>query len=164
MSRRLVLLGTLAGALALLAHTLAQSNDRDADGAEAEVFMSALEFIRRMHMQNYNDSTLWTRALAGLIEELGDPYAAVFTPVEVEEFQEETTGSYAGIGVSISQLNDRVTITTVFRGTPAEQAGLLVGDVIVKVNQNDAASWTVGMASDSIRGPIGTAVDVGVRR
>ena len=164
MPRRTLLLLTLAGALALPAPALAQAAQREATGAQAEIFMSALEYIRRMHMQNYNDSTLWTRALDGLIEELGDPYAAVFTPTEVEDFQEETTGSYAGIGVSISQLNDRVTITTVFRGTPAAQAGLLVGDVIVGVNQNDATGWNTTMASDSIRGAIGTPVDVRIRR
>lgn len=165
MARRTLLLLSL-GVLALPAPALAQSADKGGatTGNEAEIFMSALEYIRRMHMQTYSDSTLWTRALDGLIEELGDPYAAVFTPVEVEEFQEETTGSYAGIGVSISQLNDRVTITTVFRGTPAAQAGLLVGDVIVGVNQNDASSWNTNMASDSIRGPVGSAVDVRVRR
>jgi carboxyl-terminal processing protease len=166
MPRRTLLLLSLAGALTLPAPALAQAADRSsgATGVESEIFMSALEYIRRMHMQNYNDSTLWTRALDGLIEELGDPYAAVFTPVEVEEFQEETTGSYAGIGVSISQLNDRVTITTVFRGTPAAQSGLLVGDVIVGVNQNDASAWNTTMTSDSIRGPVGTPVDVRIRR
>lgn len=168
MRRRLALL-LAAGALLAPAPTLAQAADRGpqlggASGAEAEIFMSALEYIRRMHMQNFNDSTLWSKALDGLITNLNDPYAAVFTPSEVREFQEETTRSYAGIGVSISQLNSAVTITTVFRGTPAAQAGLLVGDVIVGVNQNDATSWNTATASDSIRGPSGTSVEVRVRR
>ena len=126
--------------------------------------MRAMEYIRRLHMQSYNDSTLWTRALDGLIGELDDPYASVFTPSEVEDFEEETTGNYAGIGISISQLNDLVTVTSVFRGTPAAQAGLQVGDVIVGVNQNDATTWNTSMASDSIRGPVGTVVDLRVIR
>ena len=165
MSRRLLLL-SLAGALALPAAAPAQTRgQRSPDpSVEAEVFMSALEYIQRMHMQAYSDSTLWTRALDGLIEELGDPYAAVFSPAEVQAFREETTGNYAGIGVSISQLNDVVTITTVFRGTPAAQGGLQVGDVIVGVNQHDATTWNTGMASDSIRGPAGTPVEVRVWR
>src|SRR6476659_10131290 len=126
--------------------------------------MSALDYIRRMYMDNYNDSTLWTKALDGLISNLNDPYAAVFTPEGVQEFQEETTGTYAGIGVSISQLNNSVTITTVFRATPAAQAGLQVGDVIVGVNKNDASSWITDITSDSIRGPVGTPVDVRIKR
>ncbi len=133
-------------------------------GVESAIFMRAMEHIRNLHMQSYNDSTLWTRALDGLIGELDDPYASVFTPSEVEDFREETTGDYAGIGISISQLNDVVTVTSVFRGTPAFQAGLQVGDVIVGVNQNDATTWNTAMASDSIRGPVGTVVDVRIVR
>lgn len=170
MRRRLLRSLLFASLLTLPAPALAQSSGRGvaqaagSSGAEAEIFMSALEYIRRMHMGNYNDSTLWTKALDGLVSNLNDPYAAVFTPAEVQDFQEETTGSYAGIGVSISQLNDAVTITTVFRGTPAAQAGLQVGDVIVGVNRYDASAWNTNTASDSIRGPIGTAVDLRVRR
>ena len=169
MSRRLVVL-TLALALFLPLHAGAQRVTPDPQagaaeqGEEAAIFMRAMGYIERLHMQSYNDSTLWTRALDGLIGELDDPYASVFTPSEVEDFREETTGNYAGIGISISQLNDVVTVTTVFRGTPAAQAGLQVGDVIVGVNQNDATTWNTTMASDSIRGPVGTVVDLRVVR
>ena len=93
MPRRLLVLFA-AGALLLPAPAFAQAADRSPpaavsgkSGAEAEIFMSALEYIRRMHLGNYNDSTLWTRALDGLISNLTDPYAAVFTPVEVQDFQ-----------------------------------------------------------------------------
>ena len=169
MTRRLVVL-TLALALVLPLRAGAQRVTPDPQagaaeqGEEAAIFMRAMEYIERLHMQSYNDSTLWTRALDGLIGELDDPYASVFTPSEVEDFQEETTGNYAGIGISISQLNDVVTVTSVFRGTPAAQAGLQVGDVIVGVNQNDATTWNTTMASDSIRGPVGTVVDLRVVR
>ena len=169
MSRRLVVL-SLAFALFLPARASGQRGAPDPQvgsaeqGAEAAIFMRAMEYIRRLHMQSYNDSTLWTRALDGLIGELDDPYASVFTPSEVEDFQEETTGNYAGIGIAISQLNDFVTVTSVFRGTPASDAGLQVGDVIVGVNQNDATTWNTTMASDSIRGPVGTVVDVRIMR
>lgn len=170
MNRRLLLLLSVGTIAVLPTPAMAQSVDQklpDAENSgavEAEVFMSALGYIQKLHMQSYSDSTLWARALDGLIEELGDPYAAVFTPREVEEFEEETSGNYAGIGVTISQLNDRVTVTGVFRGAPASEAGLQVGDVIVAVGENDATAWTTAIASDSIRGPAGTAVDVRIRR
>jgi carboxyl-terminal processing protease len=169
MSRRIVVL-TLALALFLPLRAVAQSVMPDpqagaaAQGEEAAIFMRAMEHIERLHMQSYSDSTLWTRALDGLIGELDDQYASVFTPSEVEDFREETTGNYAGIGISISQLNDVVTVTSVFRGAPAAQAGLQVGDVIVGVNENDATTWNTTMASDSIRGPVGTVVDLRVMR
>jgi carboxyl-terminal processing protease len=126
--------------------------------------MSAFQEIFRRHKNAFSDSTLWARALSGLLESLDDPYAAVFTPREVEQFDEDNTGNYSGIGVQITQLNDQVTVTKVFRRTPADQAGLVEGDVIVGVDGNDSATWTTAMASDSIRGQAGTTVKVTIAR
>lgn len=164
MSHRLLLL-SLATLLAFPFPAPAQTQDEAAQSdVEERVFLGAIELVRRMHLSEFNDSTLWTRALDGLIEGLADPYASVFTPLEVEAFQESTTGNYAGIGVSIVQLNDFVTITGVFRGAPAAEAGLQVGDVILSVNGHDASDWSTATASDSIRGEVGTSVDMEVRR
>jgi carboxyl-terminal processing protease len=142
----------------------AQQNGTSAAEVEAQVFMSTLQAISRLHQTPFSDSTLWNRALDGLIEAIDDPYASVFTPEEAEQFEETNTGNYAGIGVQISELNETVTITGVFRSTPADEAGLQVGDVIVGVNENDATGWSSAMVSDSVRGPVGTEVRVRVER
>ncbi len=131
---------------------------------EAQVFVSALQAIGQLYQTPLSDSTLWAQALDGLIESLNDPYAAVFTPEEAEVFEEDNTGNYAGIGVQITELNDLVTVTAVFRSTPADQAGMQVGDVIVGVDVHDAEEWSSDMVADSVRGPVGTRVDVTVRR
>ena len=169
MSRRLII-ASLALAFAVPARARAQTTPEPSAARvqvaepEAEIFMSALEYIRRLHMTEFSDSTLWTRALTGLLGQLGDSYASAFTPDEVKDFDEETTGNYAGIGISISQLNDAVTVTTVFRGAPAAAAGLQVGDVIVGVNQHEATTWTTDEASDSIRGPVRSSIALRVTR
>jgi carboxyl-terminal processing protease len=131
---------------------------------EGEVFLGALRSILDYHQTTFSDSTLWEEALHGLIEGLDDPYASVFTPEEFGAFQEGNTGDYAGIGVQITRLNQRVTITAVFRQTPADQVGLMVGDRIVGVGDSDATDWSVDRARDSIRGPIGTLVELSVDR
>lgn len=141
-----------------------QRGGTTAGAVEEEIFQTALREILRRHWNAPNDSTLWANALNGLIEGLNDPYASVFTPEEATRFDEDNTRNYSGIGVQISQLNDRITITKVFRETPAEQAGLLEGDVIVGVNEYDATTWTTTTASDSIRGVAGTPVKVVVAR
>ena len=125
---------------------------------------SAVSAITQMHMDQFNDSILWEAAIDGMIAALEDPYAELFTPVESEAWEEETTGNYSGIGLQITQLNERITVTAVFRSTPANQVGILVGDVIIGVNEHDASSWTTGMAADSIRGPVGTDVLVKIKR
>jgi carboxyl-terminal processing protease len=131
---------------------------------EGQVFLGAFRNILDYHQTTFSDSLLWEQALEGLIEGLNDPYAAVFTPEEYGAFQEGNTGDYAGIGVQITQLNERVTITAVFRGTPADEVGLMVGDQIVQVGETDARAWTVDQARDSIRGPVGTTVALAVGR
>jgi carboxyl-terminal processing protease len=138
--------------------------DTPAGQQQAQIFISAFQEILSRHRGNFNDSTLWRNALDGLVESLNDPYATVFTPAEVQRFDEDNTGNYSGIGVQISQLNSRVTITKVFRDTPADRAGLLEGDVIIGVGDNDASAWTTQMASDSIRGDEGSSVRVAIER
>lgn len=144
--------------------TAAPSSEQQGPAPEARVFLSALQAIRELHLSEPNDSTLWTRALEGLIDQLEDPYAEVYTPDEYSEFQEETTGNYAGIGVQITELNDAITVTAVFRGTPADRAGLQVGDVIAGVDGERTTDWTVSQASEQIRGQVGTTVALGIQR
>jgi carboxyl-terminal processing protease len=104
-----------------------------------EVLEGAVDAITRMHMEEFNDSLLWEAAIDGLIEALDDPYAELFTPAEASEWEEATTGNYSGIGLQITLLNEAVTVTGVFRGFPASQMGLMVGDIIVGVNGHDAS-------------------------
>jgi len=129
-----------------------------------DVLSSAVSAISQMHMSAFSDSVLWEAAIDGVIEALNDPYAEVFTPQEAEAWEEDTTGNYSGIGLQITLLNDEVTVTAVFRGFPANEHGLAVGDVIVGVNQHDASQWSTGMAADSIRGPVGSDVRVRIKR
>ncbi len=164
MRRFLLVSSVLAG---LLPGTLdAQVNARVSSAAqeEAQVFVSALQAISRLHQGAFADSTLWANALEGLIDSLDDPYAAVFDPAEVEQFEETNTGDYAGIGIQITPLNEVVTVTGVFRGTPADRAGLQVGDIVVGVDSMDARDWTTDEVSDHVRGPVGTDVQVVVER
>lgn len=168
-SLALVLLATVSAPGGLAGQTSTPYQQRPdttapAGEVEAQVFVNALQAIARYHQTPFSDSTLWHEALDGLIEALEDPYASVFTPEEAEQFDESNTGNYAGIGVQITELNDVVTITAVFRSTPADNAGLQVGDVIVTVDGHDALEWSSDMVADSVRGPVGTVVNLDVRR
>ena len=132
--------------------------------AEPEILAQTVARISRLSVDGVSDSTLWEAAIDGLIGALDDPYAELFTEVESDAWEEETTGNYSGIGLQITLLNEEVTVTAVFRSTPAKQVGIIVGDIIVGVNTNDASDWTTGMAADSIRGPVGTDVLVKIKR
>ncbi len=151
-------------ALPLAAQTRAGSRAVDTDSDGAQVFLHALSRISLHHASALEDSALWEKAIDGLIEQLDDPYATVFTPDEFGQFTETNTGNYAGIGVQISRLGSRVTVTAVFRDTPADGVGMLVGDRIVWVEGHDAREWSIDQARDSIRGEPGSVVNIRVAR
>ncbi len=153
----LTLFLTVSGLTAQQGTTLPSSD-------EADVFANAFRAIERMHMGAPSDSTLLAGAIQGMIRSLNDPYAEVYTQSEAKAFDEETTGSYSGIGLTIQLLNDRVTVTAIFRKTPAADAGIQLGDQIVGVNGHDATSWSTSTAADSIKGPVGTSVHVQIQR
>jgi carboxyl-terminal processing protease len=131
---------------------------------QVEVLTGAVRAISRMHMEEFSDSVLWEAAIDGLIASLNDPYAELFTPAESEQWEQETTGNYSGIGLQITLLQESVTVTAVFRGFPAFEAGVAMGDVIVGVNGEDASEWTTEMTAGAIRGPAGSDVNVQVKR
>ena len=160
MNKRSVSSAILALALFCPGVRAQNANGSNAQPPEVDVLASAIDAISRMHMEAFSDSTLWEAAIEGLIDALNDPYAELFTPQEAEAWEEDTTGNYFGIGLQITLLNDEITVTAVFRGFPASEHGLGVGDVIVGVNEYDATDWSTAMAADSIRGPVGTHVQV----
>ncbi len=158
-------------ALALALPSAVQSQDdagrrragRQADPGSQE-FLSAFQIIRDYAIQERSDSTLWNLSILGLIGELDDAYAQAFRPDAYDDFQENNTGNYAGIGVQITTLNEVITITAVFPGTPADESGLQVGDLIIAVNEESTEGWTTGDASNAIRGEVGTTVDLAIAR
>ncbi len=162
MNRRIPILALCLAAAA--PHLAAQQSPKLPDTDEAHVFASALQAIYSMQMNAPSDSTLLAGALQGMIRSLNDPYAEVFTVRQGQAFDLETTGNYSGVGLTIQLLNHRVTVVAVFRKTPAAEAGIQLGDQIIGVDGHDATSWTTTMASDSIKGPVGTKVTLKIAR
>ena len=141
-----------------------RSGERPAAAPGAQEFLSVFQAIRDYGLQELSDSTLWYRAVDGLIAEIDDPYAQAFSPDEYDDFQETNTGNYGGIGIQITTLNEIITVTAVFRDTPAEESGLQVGDLIIAVNEESTEGWTTRDASNAIRGEVGTTVDLAIAR
>ena len=130
----------------------------------ARVFLEVFRAISRNHESAPSDSALWEDAIEGLVEQLDDPYAVVLSTDDFARFTEDNTGNYAGIGVQISLLGGRVTVTAVFDQTPAQRAGVTLGDQIVEVEDEDAREWSLDQARDAIRGEPGSVVRIRVAR
>ena len=122
--------------------------------------------INIYYYEDFEKTDLEGSLYKGLVEGLKDPYSVYYTEEEYEELMVSTTGTYYGIGAGLSQNLDTmvVTITKVYRGTPAEEAGLKNGDIILAVDEWDATSMEVSKLVQHIRGEAGTTVHMTIYR
>lgn len=96
-----------------------------------------------------------------------DPYAAYYTADELQEFMENTTGEYVGIGVLVSQTVDpkQFVVVRVYEGSPAEEAGMLPGDLLYRVNGIDITQMDLDyIVTNMIKGTSGSSLDITVLR
>lgn len=104
-----------------------------------------------------DEQKLWG-AIEGLTASLKDPYTVFFPPEESKLFESEINGSFEGIGMEIGIKDDVLTVIAPLKGTPAERAGILPGDRILKINEETSSSLRVDQAVKLIRGKKGTEV------
>ena len=104
----------------------------------AQLFEKVLARIKASSIDPLPDSALFIKAARGLVRELNDPYADLYSPAQLAEFKRNALGNdYAGLGLGIEDLNDSVTVTAVFPGTPAMASGIQRGD------DQGSSRWTV---------------------
>lgn len=103
-------------------------------------------------------------AIQGLVSAYDDPYTVFMPPVESEAFAEDISGNFTGIGMEVGKRDDIITVIAPLVGTPAEAAGLLAGDFILKINGESTEGMLIEEAVKRIRGEKGTDVTLNVFR
>ena len=120
--------------------------------------------MRDYHVDSLPESELYHRAIDGMLDQLHDPYAALLVGKDYQRLQERTTGDYGGVGLQVDARNGWVTVVAPLAGSPGERAGIRPGDQLVEVDGASAADWSMERAAQALRGPVGTAIDIAVRR
>ena len=110
-----------------------------------------------------NDVQLYEGAINGLFNSLNDPHSTYIDPTTYAISRTDLSGTFQGIGATVSRQEEHIVIVQPFLGSPAEQAGVRAGDIILEVNGESAVGWTVDRAVLTIRGPRGTTVTLTVR-
>ncbi len=100
----------------------------------------------------------------GLAQATGDPYTEYFNAKGTEDFNQQLSGSFSGIGAELGKDGERLVVISPIADFPAAKAGLLPKDVIISVNDESTAGWTVSQAVEKIRGETGTKVKLGIVR
>ena len=128
-------------------------------------FFRTLSLIRRAYVDQNKVETgeLLRKALRGLVREL-DPFSAYISEDQAHHLEEDTKGSFAGIGVTITSRGHAVEIITVFDGSPAEKAGVHPGDLLVAVDDSPVSGLDVSGCVKRIKGESGTLVKLKLLR
>jgi carboxyl-terminal processing protease len=104
-------------------------------------------------------------AIQGLTSSYGDPYTVFFPPAQAKLFQDNISGSFTGVGMELG-VNDASELTVIapLKGTPADKAGIMAGDIIITIDGKSTDGISTDAAINQIRGPKGTTVDFGLIR
>lgn len=129
---------------------------------EARLFAEVYERIKREYVDTVDDRELMEKAIRGMVAAL-DPHSAFLDSDEFEEIRLSTMGSYPGVGIEVVAEDSVVKILRPIEGSPAELAGMLSGDLIVKIDDSDVGADLAG-AITRMRGPAGSNVRLTVRR
>ena len=142
--------------------TLAISSESDIY-KKIDLFGEVLEKINEEYVEDINQSKSMDSAINGLLQSL-DPYSAYLSPENFEEMQTETSGEFGGLGIEVSMEAGVVKVITPLDDTPASRAGLKAGDYIVKINDTQVQGKTLTEAVEIMRGPVGSDIELTVRR
>jgi carboxyl-terminal processing protease len=142
--------------------TLAISSESDIY-KKIDLFGEVLEKINEEYVEDINQSESMDSAINGLLQSL-DPYSAYLSPENFEEMQTETSGEFGGLGIEVSMEAGVVKVITPLDDTPASRAGLKAGDYIVKINDTQVQGKTLTEAVEIMRGPVGSDIELTVRR
>ena len=128
-----------------------------------DIFGEVLEKINKEYVDDVDQSKSMDAAINGLLQSL-DPYSAYMTPESFESMQTETSGEFGGLGIEVGMEAGVVKVISPIDDTPASKAGLKAGDYIVKIEGTQVQGKTLTEAVELMRGPVGTSLEITVRR
>ena len=128
-----------------------------------DLFGEVLEKINEEYVDEINQSKSMDSAINGLLQSL-DPYSAYMSPENFNEMQTETSGEFGGLGIEVSMESGVVKVISPIDDTPASKAGIKAGDFIVKIEDTQVQGKSLSEAVDLMRGPVGSSIELTVRR
>ena len=138
------------------------ANDEDIY-EKIDLFGEVLDKIKREYVEEVNQSDALDAAINGVLQSL-DPYSAYMSPEIFKEMETETSGEFGGLGIEVSMEFGVVKVITPMDNSPAEKEGVKAGDYIVKINGVQVQGKTLSEAVELMRGPIGSKLEITVRR
>ena len=128
-----------------------------------DLFSEVLDKINKEYVDEINQSEAMYAAINGVLQSL-DPYSAYMSPESFENMQTETSGEFGGLGIEVGMEHGVVKVISPIDNSPASKVGVKAGDYIVKINDIQVQGKTLTEAVELMRGPVGTDIEITVRR
>ncbi len=130
------------------------------------LFRDVVTLVSTRYIDELEVADVYERAAEGLIERLGDPYAELYSPADMEEFTMSYEGHYAGVGMVVEAQKDVAmpVVRRVFPNTPAERNGVRSGDRVVAIDGDAVEGWPLERVANALKGRPGSIVEVEFRR
>jgi carboxyl-terminal processing protease len=163
-------LAALSAVVALVAGLWLGGHPEDLPGPVRDAFVQEDRALRAELIDSIEDNfykpvdekKLDDASLRGIVESLDDPYSHYLTPKEARQFDENVSGHFEGVGMNVEQDKRGLKVLRVFDGSPAKSAGIRGGDFILAVNGHSIAGVNSEIATNRIKGPAGTSVELRV--
>ena len=130
---------------------------------QLEIMQSAFRELNLFYVDELAPGELMETGIKAMLAQL-DPYTRYFPETKMEDVRFMQTGEYGGVGASIETRNGQTIVVDLLEGEPAEQAGLQLGDVMMRVNGRDLAGLDQNQIGDLLQGATGTDVTVDIQR
>ena len=142
--RRAAIVGVALLPLAASAFIVESARDRSGP----HLFDEVLSLVSDRFVDTVSSTALYEKAARGLVRELQDPYAALYSPKELQDFTRMTGGRYGGLGMLVEDQEGTIVVTKVYPHTPAEGAGVHEGDRIVGVDKQSTRGMKLVQVTD----------------
>ena len=159
MSKKILLIFFLIN-IFLLKNSYSSENDIY---KKIDLFGEVLEKINKEYVDEIDQSESMDAAIDGLLQSL-DPYSGYMSPKTFDEMQTDTSGEFGGLGIEVTMESGVVKVISPIDDTPASRAGIKAGDYIVKIDNTQVQGKSLSEAVDLMRGPIGTSIELTIRR
>ena len=143
--------------------TSASGKDNENLYKKIDLFGEVLDKVKKEYVDEINESDVMDAAINGVLQYL-DPYSVYMNPELFESMQTDTKGEFGGLGIEVSMEAGVVKVISPIDDTPASKAGIKAGDYIVKINDVQVQGKTLMEAVKLMRGPVGSSIDLTIRR
>ena len=159
-----IVISTLFGVIVGCILTYGKGIVAGLDNKYVKELINTYDTILENYYGNISEADLLNAAVDGMVDVLGDQYSYYMNKSETSDFNQTLDGSYVGIGATIKFADTGNEIIELFENSPAEKAGLKVGDIIIGVNGVGVSGYSANELSNLLVGENGTTVDIRVKR